>query len=95
MDNYMEFIKPELLALIPALYCLGLALKQANAFRDNKIPLVLGAAGVALALMWVLATAEVASWQGALLAVFTGAVQGILCAGTAVFGNQLYKQSKK
>lgn len=94
MDNFMEFVKPELLVLIPALYCLGIALKQAKAFKDNNIPLVLGAAGIALALMWVVATADIATWQGVLLAVFTGAVQGALCAGAAVFGNQIYKQAK-
>lgn len=89
-----EFIKPELLSLIPALYLFGMALKNSSV-ANNRIPLILGTISVVLSLMFILATTAIMGWQDALLAVFSGVTQGILCAGTSVYINQVIKQSGK
>ena len=93
MQDILNYIKPELLLLIPVLYFIGIALKKSK-LRDTLIPLVLGLCGVALVMLWVLATSEIDGWQRLLLAVFTAVVQGILIAGCSVYANQLYKQLK-
>lgn len=95
IEMLKEFIRPELLVLIPVLYFIGIGLKSAEAFADKHIPLALGAVGVALAALWVVATSTIASPQDGALAVFTAIVQGVLVAGASVYINQLIKQSQK
>lgn len=95
METYLEFVKPELLVLIPVLYALGCALKKAGWFDDRYIPAAVGAAGILLCCVWVISTSQVGGVQEAFAAVFTAVTQGILCAGAGVYGNQLMKQHKK
>ena len=95
IEMLKEFIRPELLVLIPVLYFIGMGLKQAQTFADKYIPLALGGFGVALAALWVVATSTIASPQDGALAVFTAIVQGVLVAGCAVYVNQLKKQAQK
>ena len=91
--NFTIYIQPELLILIPVLTALGAGLKQSERIPDNIIPLALGFAGIALAVAYVLSTADLT--QGALMAAFTGVTQGILCAAGAVYANQLWKQMQQ
>ena len=56
MEQVMNFVKPELLVLVPALYVLGAMLKNAATCKDEHIPAVLGAVGVALVALWMLST---------------------------------------
>lgn len=93
--NYMDYIKPELLVLIPALIFVGYCLKTSTAVADKLIPAVLAAAGVLLAVLYVLATTVITGPQDAAQAVFTAIVQGVLCAAGAVYANQCVKQSTK
>ena len=95
LELLKEFIRPELLVLIPVLYFVGMGLKSAQAFADKHIPVALGAVGVALAALWVVATSTIASPQDGALAVFTAIVQGVLVAGCAVYVNQIAKQANK
>ena len=95
MNKIMSYIRPELLVLIPVLYLLGAGLKKARAFADKYIPLALGAAGVLLAVVWVLATTDMTGYKDALQAVFVALTQGILAAGCSVYVNQIAKQAKK
>ncbi|WP_343252334.1 phage holin family protein [Ligaoa zhengdingensis] len=95
MNKIMSYIRPELLVLIPVLYLLGAGLKKARAFVDKYIPLALGAAGVLLAVVWVLATTDMTGYKDVLQAVFVALTQGILAAGCSVYANQLVKQSGK
>ena len=89
-----EFIKPELVILIPVLYILGNGLKKSN-IADKYIPLILGVVSVFLCSLEVASTSPIGEWQDALMAVFMGLTQGILCAGASVYVNQLVKQSGK
>jgi MFS superfamily sulfate permease-like transporter len=88
------YIKPELLVLIPVLFLVGLLVKAAT--ESNKwVPLTLGITGVVLSILWVLATSVANTIQDVTMAVFTGIVQGVLCAGAAACGNQLVKRDGK
>lgn len=95
MEQILNYIKPELLVLVPVLYFIGVGLKKSETVKDKHIPLCLGLAGVLLAVLYVLATAELAGYKTVLLAVFTAVTQGILCAGTSVYVNQTVKQNEK
>ena len=95
MDYLSNFIKPELLVLIPVLYIAGAGLKKSARIADNFIPLVLGAISVVLALAYVLGTSALSGWRDVLMAAFTAVTQGILCAGASVYVNQLIKQAEK
>ena len=91
-DLLKEFIKPELLALVPVLYLVGAALKT-SAVNNKHIPWILGSCGVVLSCIWIAATEPVGDWKAILLAMFTGFVQGILSAGASVYVNQIIKQA--
>lgn len=93
--DYMTYIKPELLVLIPALVFIGYCLKTSTAVKDKLIPALLAAAGVLLAVLYVLATTVITGPQDAAQAVFTAIIQGVLCAAGAVYANQCVKQSTK
>lgn len=93
--DYMTYIKPELLVLIPALVFIGYCLKTSTAVKDKLIPALLAAAGVLLAVLYVLATTVITGPQDAAQAIFTAIVQGVLCAAGAVYANQCVKQKNK
>lgn len=95
MEMLKEFIRPELLVLVPVLYCIGAGLKKAQTFADKYIPVALGAGGIVMAALWVVATSTFAGPQDIAMAVFTAIVQGVLVAGCAVYVNQLIKQAQK
>lgn len=87
-----NFIKPELLILIPVLYFIGVAIKNTLLIKDKFIPLTLGLVGVALAVLWILATEGI---ENIYMAIFVALTQGFLTAGASVYINQIIKQSKK
>ena len=89
-----EFIKPELLILIPVLYIVGIGLKKSK-LSDTLIPLVLGGIAIVLSAAWVIATSDISTLKDVASALFVSVTQGILSAGASVYVNQLYVQSKK
>lgn len=89
-----EFVKPELLILIPVLYLVGSGLKVSK-FKDNFIPISLGILGIILSCIYVFATSTIAAKQDILMAIFISITQGILVSGCSVYFNQIYKQIKK
>ena len=95
METIMEYVKPELLVVAIVLYFVGMALKQSQAVKDKYIPLILGAAGILICAVWVLAVCDVHSPQTAAKAVFTAVTQGILVAGLSTYITQIIKQSAK
>lgn len=89
-----EFIKPELLILIPVLYVVGIWLKKSK-LSDTLIPLILGGIAIVLSATWVIASNEISTLKDVAYAFFVSVTQGILSAGASVYVNQLYVQSKK
>lgn len=92
--EFKEYIKPELLILIPVLYLVGAGIKKSK-IADKFIPWILGGVSVALSALWILANDFPATAADAALAVFTAITQGILIAGASVYFNQLVKQTRK
>ncbi len=92
--NYQEYIKSELLVLIPVLYLLGIGLRKSKV-AERRIPLILGGAGVLLAAIWVLATADIRSVQDWLAAAFLAITQGVLLAGAGVYADQIGSKKNK
>lgn len=92
--NYQDYIKTELLILIPVLYLVGVGLKKSK-MPDKWIPLTLGTAAIVLSAVWVIATADISGVKEAASAIFTAVTQGLLAAGASVYVNQLYIQAKK
>jgi len=87
-----NFIKPELLILIPVLYFIGVAIKNTTLIKDKFIPLILGLIGIILSSLWILATEGT---ENIYMAIFVAITQGFLCAGASVYINQIVKQSQK
>ncbi|WP_291567026.1 MULTISPECIES: phage holin family protein [unclassified Clostridium] len=78
----MDFIIEQALILIPALYILGMMLKNTEKIEDWLIPWILLIVGVigAIAIMGFNVNAI---------------IQGVLVVGATVYSNQLFKQSTK
>ena len=72
----------EALVLIPALNIIGYGLKELPFVPNWMIPLILGILGAVSGLFLWGFTAQ-------------NALQGIIAAGTAVYGNQIVKQTVK
>lgn len=83
------YISPELLILVPVLYLIGMGIKRSNT-DDRIIPLVLGLLGMMLACLYEFATMTAS--DSVAMVLFTGIIQGVLCAAAAVYTNQTYKQ---
>lgn len=94
MEAIIEYVKPELLILVPVLYFLGEWLKNSTV-KNKFIPLAVGGAGILLSLIYVLSTEEMLGWSQWMGGVFTAVTQGILAAGGSVYFDQLIKQWKK
>ena len=89
-----EFVKPELLILIPVLYIIGVGFKVSK-LKDNFIPVSLGLIGIILSVIYVFATTEISGSKDILMGIFISLTQGILVAGCSVYFNQIYKQLKE
>lgn len=92
--EFQEYIKPELLILIPVLYLIGAAIKKSS-LADKIIPWVLGAISVVLSALWIFANSPIATGTEVATAIFTAITQGVLIAGASVYVNQLVKQTGK
>lgn len=93
MENILtDFIRPELLVLIPVLFFVGKFLKSSKTFDDKHIPLMLGVISIALCILETLAVSNITNYHEALSAVFTAITQGLICAGCSVYAHQLLKQ---
>ena len=88
--TFADYIKPELLILVPVLYVLGAIIKDSEAVPNKYIPAILGACGTFLALLYVLGSAGFSA-----TGVFTGITQGILIAGAAVYTHEFITQLRK
>lgn len=92
--NYQDYIKTELLILVPVLYFIGVGLKRSK-IRDKFIPMILGIVAVIMACCWIIATEDISGMNEFFSALFTAVTQGVLTAGASVYVNQLHIQAKK
>lgn len=95
MEQIINYVKPELIVVAVVLYFCGIGLKHAQMIKDKYIPIILGAGGIFLCAIWVLATSPLKNGQEIAMAVFTAIVQGVLVAGLSTYVNQIIKQAKK
>lgn len=88
--EFQDFIKPELLLLIPILMGIASQLKAAPNVPDWVIPFTIDILGIMFAGLYVGAV-----WvEGSLaMAIFTGATQGLLCALSAIGVHQTLKHT--
>lgn len=95
MEQIINYIKPELIVVAIVLYFVGMGLKQTQTVKDKYIPVILGAIGILLATIYVIATCPIGTMQEIAMAVFTAIVQGVLVAGLSTYVNQIIKQANK
>lgn len=95
MDQIMNYVKPELIAVAAVLYFIGMGLKRTERVTDKYIPAILGGIGIVLSALWVLANCPLDSGRSIVMAVFTSIVQGVLVAGLSTYVDQLVKQMRK
>ena len=93
--NLNDYLKPELLILVPVMYLIGAGCKKSALVADKYIPIILGIVSILISGVWVLATSPLGSFQEVCMAIFTAITQGILAAGASVYINQVVKQSSK
>lgn len=85
-----DYVRPEMLILIPALVVIGKIFSDTDMVKNKYIPMLLGISGIVLSALYAISL-----YGLSLNGILSGIVQGILCAGTAVYGNQIYKQLGK
>lgn len=81
LELITQFVVNEALVLIPVLLILGALIKRTPKVPDWTIPWILLGLGVGLSMTIMGVTPE-------------AGIQGVLVTGAAVFGHQLYKQTK-
>ena len=95
MEQIMNYVKPELVVVAIVLYFIGMWLKKAETVTDKYIPIILGAVGIVICGIYVIATCSLYGVQNVAMAIFTAIVQGILVAGLSTYVNQIIKQANK
>lgn len=86
------YIQPELLILVPVLYLVGEGIKRSKT-PDDVIPLVNGLLGMMLACLYCFATMK--PGDSVAMVLFTGVIQGILCAAAATYLYECQKNVRK
>lgn len=82
MDELVKFIPEQLFILVAALNILGMFMKSNDKIKDHLIPWILLVVGIVFSVLIDDLNA-------------TSVLQGIICTGVAVLGNQLVKQAQK
>lgn len=86
--DFSNLIMKEYLILIPFIYIIGMFLKTFN-FHDNRlIPTTLAVIGIMTGMLISVAQDNP---NKELMDLINGMIQGVFCAGMAVFGNQVLK----
>jgi hypothetical protein len=78
--NLLDFLNENYYMLVPALWVIGYALKQTPRIPDWSI-------------IWILLAISVGFGTYAFGFSITGIINGIIAAGVAVLGHQMYRQT--
>ena len=78
-----NYVKPELIVVAAVLCILGTAVKKTGVISCRYVPLLNGAAGIAICALYGFATTELSGAADIAMAVFTSVTQGILVTGLA------------
>jgi hypothetical protein len=90
IEILLQFIRPELLILVAVLWGIGFLLKKAPWFTGEwKIPFLLWALGIVLAILYLGLILNEGPWR---IIIFIGFIQGSLITFTTVFFNETIKQ---
>ncbi|WP_455789372.1 phage holin family protein [Amedibacillus sp. YH-ame10] len=92
-----SYIKSELLIITPVLYIIAKMMDNSH-MDSKKIPWYLLLISIILSTLYTFANVDVSTRSLFMMAVFTSFVQGVLLAGTTVFGGilaSLMKNKKK
>lgn len=92
--DYLNYIAPEMLVLVPVLYGMGIVLKQ-TALKDQFIPAILTVISVLFTILYIFSEKAISTPQEIAQALFTALTQGILIASASVYTNEVVKQAKK
>lgn len=89
----VQYIRPELLILVPILFLIGKAIKSTKYIRDEFIPFILGILSIMLTAIYILSISAVPKdYQEILGVIFDILIQGICCAAASVYFHQMVKQ---
>lgn len=80
--DFAKYITQNALILVPALYIIGMIVKNTEEIKDKYIPVILLVLGIA-------GTIGIMGFS------VNSIIQGVLVTGAAVYTNQLIKQSGK
>ncbi len=94
MESINQYIDNELYILVPVLYALGAAVKKSEV-KDKWIPLILGLMGILLATAYKCGVYGPKNISEFVMLFYSGITQGILCAASSVYANNIIKQMKK
>ena len=78
MEQIMNYVKPELLIVAVVLYFIGMGIKKSEVIPDKYIPAILGALGILICGIYVIATCAISGAQEIAMAIFTAITQGKL-----------------
>lgn len=87
-----NYIKPELMIIIPILYGLGVWIKAIPKIKSYLIPFILLGISIVLSILYMVGS-EQFKVNGNM--IISGIFQGIIIALTTVGGNQIVKQMKE
>ncbi len=90
--NFIDYIHPEFLVLIPVLWFVGWTISKSN-MKNCVIPFILTAISVALCIIYGFATLDVFGVKNILMCVFVSLTQGVIATACTVFGDQIIKQT--
>ncbi|WP_338631536.1 phage holin family protein [Clostridium baratii] len=90
MENIINFIPENMLIVVIGLWIIGYCLKKTPKVEDWCIPWVLILIGMIFSIGLNIIDNDITSNL-----LVTATLQGICCAGVAVLGNQLKKQTEK
>lgn len=95
IDLLLDYIRPELMVLVFALYLIGTQLKKSEYVKDELIPFILTGISIILCAIYIPGVTDLTGgYKSIFVMIFDIIVQGIFSAAGSVFIHQIIKQGK-